>query len=590
MNDVSLAKISLQSPEYLWALLAVPMLWWLLRLIPPDAVRRRFPSLRLLQNLPRLRPQTAFTPFWLLILRGIIMLLFVFAFAAPIWSDGDMDLPPPDQPIILLFDNCWAAVPNFQAMEEKALSILDPLPPEQNIAVLVACPTGADPLISQGVVPVPRARALIRHIKPSDEIADWPRILRALQTLELAPIANITLISSGLMYHDDLARLLQELAAYDQASIALPPEIHLPVILSATTDGQQVHAEVLRFTDIGTSLYDIIARDKNGYTLALDKIQIPDGARSQSLTLSIPPEALREILTLGIPGMGMLAQLFWQAPEIPTRIGLVANDIVNSFTNPNRYINAALADKTQLVIDGWPALLGQDLSVIISAVPELPPEHLNAIAEWLQQGGRLIRFAGSYLPLNADRLLPSQPVEILHHSNEQFLYPEPLSLAVFPLDSPFQNLRIASPPQFYQNWLMNTADLARTRIWANYGDQTPMVLSKPIGEGESILITTPPTPSGGNWIFSAAFPDMLGKMIVQPASQPVISAKSKIDLKQMTIISKSNTPDNIAVTDLNNVQMQIALAPYIFMLAVLLWLTDQALIVTRFSGLMRVER
>jgi len=589
MSDTLLGKINLQSPEYFWLLLVVPLLWWLLRLIPPDAVRRRFPSLRLLQNLPRLRPQTAFTPLWLLILRGAIMILFVLGFTSPIWSSGDIDLPPPDQPIMLLIDNCWSAVPNFQALRDKALSILEPLPPEQNIAVLVTCPATADPMISQGVVPVPRARALIHRIKLQDETADWARLLHAMQTLELAPIANVTFVSSGLIYHDDLARLLQELSAYDQVAIALPPESLLPVILSPATDRQKIRVEVQRFTDIGTSVYNIITRDKNGYILTLDKIQIPDGKRSESMALSIPPEALEEISTLQIPNMGMTAQLSWNPPEIPARIGLVANNLVNSFTNPNRYLNAALTDKTQLVINNWPALLEQNLPVIISAVPELPTEQLNAIAAWLQQGGRLIRFAGLEVPSNPDQLLPGRPMEMLYHLNEQFLYPEPLGLAAFPPDSPFQNLRFHFSPHFYQHWLINAVDLSDKRIWANYADQTPMILSKTVGQGESLLITTPPTPSGGNWIFSGAFPAMLEKMIARPTNA-LTNIKTVIETDQITVLNKNNIPDNIAITDLNNIQARIMLAPYIFILAILLWLADQALIITRFAGLIRAEK
>src|SRR5262249_8608659 len=147
-------EIILLTPHYLWAILAVPLLWWLLRLIPPEAIRRRFPSLRLLQNLPPLRAQTAYTPVWLLILRGAMIALLLLGFAEPVWQIAEADTPASDQPVIMLFDNCWAAAPNFDAMRAKLLSLLDDFPPEQNIAVLAACPAGPDALISRGLVAV----------------------------------------------------------------------------------------------------------------------------------------------------------------------------------------------------------------------------------------------------------------------------------------------------------------------------------------------------------------------------------------------------------------------------------------------------
>jgi hypothetical protein len=309
------------------------------------------------------------------------------------------------------------------------------------------------------------------------------------------------------------------------------------------------------------------------------------------MAIPMPPEAVDEVAGLEIPNMGVTARAQRQMADIPVRIGLVENQNENSFTNPNRYVQAALANKTQIVVDNWPVLLGQNLPVIISTTPELPPEQHNAIQKWLARGGRLVRFAGVELPTHPDDLLPARPTQILHHSPGTFLHDDPIGLANFPSGSPLQKLRFSAPPKFYQHWLMNADDLADTKIWASYADQTPMILSRSIGQGESIFVTTPPTPSGGDWIFSNAFPQITTKIIAHGDSMqtaPDITAKIQTD--QLTVLTEDNLPDNIEIADLNNINGQTPLAHYCFMLAVLLWLADQALIVTRFAGLMRSER
>ncbi len=589
MTDFLPGQITLLAPHYLWAVLALPLLWWLLRLIPPEAIRRRFPSLRLLRNLPPLRAQTSYTPFWLLILRSVILLCLTAGFAEPVWRTGEIDAPPPDQPIIILIDNCWAAAPNFSAMRAKALGILDNLPPEQNIVVIAACPAGVNAVISQGVISTPAARAILRHLKLQDQAADWPRVLEAMRALDLAPIANVNVISSGLMNNaDDLSRMLQELSAYDQVTVALPPENHLPVMLSAENQNGKIIARVKRFTVTGAADYKIITRNQTGGIVNLDALKIPDGGGQQTLPIPIPPEATDEVASLEIPDMGRLARAPWQAPVMPARIGLVMRVGDHSFIDPNRYVAAALTGQTQLVTDDWAALLGQNLPVIITADPELPPDQMNNIRQWLERGGKLIRFADKTPPAHGDEFMPARPAQILYHSSDNFLSNEAIGLTVFPADSPLHNLRPSAAPKFYQHWLIDTDDLDNAKVWASYDDQTPMILSRTAGQGESILITTPPTPAGGNWIFSGAFPDILHKIIERPrAAAPDAPA---IQSDQLMVLNENNLPDSIEIADLNNFNAQTALAPYCFILAVLLWLADQALIVTRFAGLMRSER
>ncbi|HRJ13279.1 MAG TPA: BatA domain-containing protein, partial [Alphaproteobacteria bacterium] len=248
-------NILLQAPEYLWAILAVPLLWWLLRLIPPEAIRRRFPSLKLLQNLPPLRAQTAFTPIWLLILRGILIITLVLAFTDPVWQIDEADLPPPDQPIIFLIDNCWAAAPNWPEMQNKAQSLLSTLPLQQNIAILAACPPTANHLVTQGLVNSPGAILQMQQLQQQNAVANWRDIILALQNLDLAPIAQVHFISSGVMDSDeDLQRLSAEIRIYDDVNVILPPPNHLPLNLTISQKNP-VTVTLQRLTDRNAASY-----------------------------------------------------------------------------------------------------------------------------------------------------------------------------------------------------------------------------------------------------------------------------------------------------------------------------------------------
>ena len=56
-------------PAALWALLALPVIWWLLRFTPPRPQRIAFPPFRLLRELMSTEEQPDRTPWWLILLR-----------------------------------------------------------------------------------------------------------------------------------------------------------------------------------------------------------------------------------------------------------------------------------------------------------------------------------------------------------------------------------------------------------------------------------------------------------------------------------------------------------------------------------------
>ena len=72
------------SPWLLLALLALPILWWLLRATPPAPLRERFPGVAILLGLEPPEKTPDRTPWWLLLLRILIVALAIFAFAQPL--------------------------------------------------------------------------------------------------------------------------------------------------------------------------------------------------------------------------------------------------------------------------------------------------------------------------------------------------------------------------------------------------------------------------------------------------------------------------------------------------------------------------
>jgi len=79
-----LSTLTFLFPWLLAALIAVPVLWWLLRVMPPRPKTIKFPAFFLLKGLAAKQKTAAHTPWWLLLLRCVAVMLFIFAFAEPV--------------------------------------------------------------------------------------------------------------------------------------------------------------------------------------------------------------------------------------------------------------------------------------------------------------------------------------------------------------------------------------------------------------------------------------------------------------------------------------------------------------------------
>ena len=78
-----LQALGFATPLALLGLLALPVIWWLLRFTPPRPREVAFPPIRILLGLPNQQETPDKTPWWLLLLRLALASLFVFAVAQP---------------------------------------------------------------------------------------------------------------------------------------------------------------------------------------------------------------------------------------------------------------------------------------------------------------------------------------------------------------------------------------------------------------------------------------------------------------------------------------------------------------------------
>ena len=115
--------IAFATPWLLLGLIALPILWLLLRAIPPAPIRRRFPGVALLLGLDDAAREADKTPWWLLLLRALAVAAAIIGFAGPVLNpDTRVD---GTGPLLILVDGGWADARDWPRRMERAGALID---------------------------------------------------------------------------------------------------------------------------------------------------------------------------------------------------------------------------------------------------------------------------------------------------------------------------------------------------------------------------------------------------------------------------------------------------------------------------------
>ena len=168
---LNLGLIAFAQPALLFALIALPAIWLLLRVTPPAPRRQRFPAIRLLHGLHAGEETPHRTPWWLLLLRLLIAALIILGLAQPL-------LNPAAQlsgsgPMVLVVDDGWSAARFWQARQIIGGKLLAQAEREGRTAIILttAPDVQGDPPTVSGLLPAAFLAILLNLVLP-EELAD----------------------------------------------------------------------------------------------------------------------------------------------------------------------------------------------------------------------------------------------------------------------------------------------------------------------------------------------------------------------------------------------------------------------------------
>ena len=522
---MSLAAIGFTTPWLLWALAALPVLWILLRAVPPAPVRRRFPGVVLLMGLRDDDSVSDRTPWWLLLLRMLAVAAAIVGLAGPVLNPRDADKGASSAPLLIVVEDSWAAARDWPALRTAMDSLLSEAAREGRTAALLR--------LSAPERPVFRAAADLRSLLPGLEPEPWgarpETYAEAAAVLQDGSIET-RWFSDGLD-RDGRASLLAALEARGPVVVHESAQPLLALAPPVLDDGM-VALRALRALRAGADDAREITvaahgRDPAGAARVLARLPLTFDAGATTATggLSLPPELRARITRFEIEGARHAGAVSLSGDGLRRReVALVAGREDREgleLLSPLYYLRKALAPNADLLEGALLDLLPANPdAVVLADVATLSAAEQDALGEWVEAGGVLVRFAGPRLAasdVSRGQEAPLMPVRLRAGGRTvggAMSWGAPKTLAPFPKGSPFRGLDIPEDVNVTAQVLAQPDPTLAERVIAQLGDGTPLVTRKRIGAGQVVLFHVTANAEWSSLPLSGLFVQMLDRLAV----------------------------------------------------------------------------
>jgi hypothetical protein len=518
---LSLGSLAFASPWLLAALVALPVIWWLLRVTPPAPRRIPFPALRLLLGLSPREETPARTPLWLIVLRTVLAALVIIGLAhplinpqAPLAGSG---------PLLLVVDDGWAAAGDWSARQNAAFDLLAEAGREnRQIVLLTTAPLASDqPAPPLQPVRAADARAAVEALAPKPWSVDRKAALARLDALPASGGQSAVWLSDEV---DDgaaaeFAKALTDRGGFRYLAAAAndAPRLIAPGAPPGERASKDLAVAVKTLPAPMPRAMTVRASAEDGALLARENATIEPAAAGTIVKLPMPSELRNRITRIDVEGVAsaggaLLVDDRWR--RRPVGIAASANPSNQPLLSETYYLERALDPFTEIRRGPATELLKRELAVLVysDAGPDSPAEE-ESVRKWIEAGGVLLRFAGPHLAEQDDHLLPVRLRRGGRTIGGALSWEQPAKLAPFGPDSPFAGVVIPSDVTVSRQVLAEPdIDLA-SKTWARLADGTPLVTAEKQGKGWIVLVHTTANADWSNLALSGLFVEMLRRVV-----------------------------------------------------------------------------
>ncbi|WP_170382145.1 DUF4159 domain-containing protein [Ruegeria atlantica] len=522
-----LAGIGFTAPWVLLGLLTLPILWLILRAVPPAPIRRLFPAVTLLLGLKDDESVSDRTPWWLLLLRMLAAAAIIIGLAGPVLN------PSREQtgtgPLLLVLDASWAGASQWSStLDQIDVQLTEAGRAGRTVAILS---------LTQPQAPVFQSAEAWRGRLPGLAPTPWQptevQIDQALAAIDQLDAGFDTHWFSDRLAYDGHDRILTALQARGEVTVYQSPRPVMAILPAAYQDGV-IQLTAQRAEPGPNESITVLAqgRDPAGAMRVLQsaEVEFPAGETLAQVDLALPSELRARITRFELQGERSAGAVTLTDDSLRRReVALIAGTLNREgleLLSPLHYLTQVLIPTADFVDGGLLEVLPANPDVIVLAdVAKLSDPEQSALVEWVEQGGLLLRFAGPRMAASdlgrdaEDTLLPVRLRSGGRSVGGAMSWGEAKGLAPFPENSPFYGLQVPGDVSVTTQVMAQPDPNLADRVIASLSDGTPLVTRKALGLGQVVLFHVTADAEWSSLPLSGLFVEMLDRLAVASAAK-----------------------------------------------------------------------
>ncbi len=527
-----IGPLGFTAPLILLGLVLLPILWLILRAVPPAPIRRRFPGVVLLLGLKDDETETDKTPWWLLLLRMAAIGAAILGFAGPVLNPEAREAG--SGPVLILVDATWADARDWPRRGERLASLIDEAGRDGRavaVAALTAPPEA--PVFQSAAAAATRLPGLI----PQPWAPDFGGWAGALPAGDFATYW----LSDGIG-HPGRDLLLNALQGRGAVTVFDSPRATFALRPARFEDGAVI-VPAVREPAVEAVELELSARgpDPGGIERELARVPLAfvAGQAETEVALSLPPEIRNRLTRFELAGIRSAAAVTLADDSLRRRsIALISGQAGDAeglqLLSPLHYLRQALEPVAELV-DGTlgDVILASPDVIVLADVARMASTEEEAMLRWLEKGGMLVRFAGPRLAASdvsrdaEDALMPVRLREGGRTVGGAMSWGEPKALAPFREGTPFFGLPVPEEVQITAQVLAQPDPTLAERTVAALADGTPLVTRKAVGQGQVVLFHVTANAEWSTLPLSGLFVQMLERLAV--SSRPAAPEPAEME-------------------------------------------------------------
>jgi hypothetical protein len=527
---MSFGPLAFLNPWLLAALVTLPIIYWLLRAVPPRPTQVEFPPTRILVGLENEEKTAEKTPWWLTLIRLIAATLVILALAEPVLNPSRDAALSGDGPVVVFVDNGWAAASRWPERVNMIDRIIGQAE-SKGRPVIIAGTAATMKLPVLKIQSPADARSTAAALTLEPFAPNREAAVAALKTtLDQAGAKNPSIIwlPDGIDHKSDVSDIAMKLASLaGNGTFAVLDETKGREALGLAAQlGEKGKLEATVFSPGDAarqgSVYAYSARSER---LGEAPFKLAAGQRSATVAFDLPLELRNQVARIEIANERSAGSVsLIDAATQWHRVGLLSGESreeAQPLLAPLYYIEKALKPYADLAIaknanlsEGLDTVFKQNISVLMLAdIGTLTGDTAKKIDDFVKRGGLLVRFAGPRLEKSGDELLPVALRTGGRSLGGALSWSTPQPLAAFDENSPFSGLTIPKDVTVNRQVLADPAELTpEVEIWARLKDGTPLVTATKHGNGRLVLFHVTANSDWSNLPMSGLFVDMLRRL------------------------------------------------------------------------------